>query len=126
MLVPIYNLPEIHFVGGESQTLVFYLYTKTGSPFDVSDCSVGFAIVNYVTKNGEPILVKEDADIKKRIGDEGITNIVEVELSDDDTVHFQGRYIYQLTITDSEGESEIPGQGIVDIVRNIHQSFITQ
>lgn len=125
MINPIYNLPEINFIGGESQTLIFNLYTKEGTPFDANGCTLGFAIINYVNKNGVPILVKQTPDIEIKIGESGIPNIAIVNLLPEDTVYFQGRYVYQITVYDSYGETEIPGQGIINIIRNIHQSFIT-
>lgn len=126
MINPIYNLPEINFIGGESQTFVFNLYTPLGKPFDANGCTIGFAIINYVNKNGVPILVKEAPDVEVQLGESGVPNILIVNLLPEDTVYFQGRYVYQITIVDPYGETEVPGQGIINIVRNIHQSFITE
>lgn len=126
MINPIYTLPEINFIGGESQTLIFNLYTLSGTPFDANGCTFGFAIINYVNKNGVPLLIKESPDVKVQLGESGVPNIVVVNLLPEDTVDFQGRYVYQITVLDSYGETEIPGQGIINIIRNIHQSFITE
>lgn len=125
MINPIYNLPEINFVAGETQELVFHLYTKGGQPYDANACTLGFAIINYSNKNGIPILVKKSPEIKIYLGKEGVPNIAIVDLLDSDTVKFSGRYVYQISVTDSYGDTEIPGQGIINIVRNIHQNFIT-
>jgi len=125
MINPIYNLPEINFIGGESQTFLFHLYTVMGTPFDANGCTLAFSIINYVNKTGFPILVKEGEDIPIQIGKGGIPNIAVVTLTPEDTVHFHGRYVYQISIMNSYDETEIPGQGIMDITRNIHQSFIT-
>ncbi len=125
MINPIYNLPEINFVGGESQTLTFNLYSKQGAPFNISKCTLGFAIISYINKNGAPVLIKQTPDIELRNNDDGIPHIAIVNLLPEETVNFQGRYVYQLTVIDPYGETEIPGQGIMNITRNIHQNFIT-
>ncbi len=120
MIISIYNLPEISFIGGESEKFAFNLHTITGRDFDATDCEAGFAIINYINKNGEAIL-KKDATIEE--GESGYNSVVVVELEQADTISLHGRYIYQLTLTNAEGKTEIPGQGIIDITRNIHPEF---
>ena len=122
MIHAIYNLPEMSFIGGESQTLIFNLLTYDGNDFDASECDVGFALIHYSNKNGIPILTKK-ANILE--GDEGIMNIANFDLLPEDTLGLYGRYVYQITISDAYGNTEIPGQGIIDITRNIHPNFIT-
>ena len=122
ILNPQYSLPDIHFVGGESQKFLFHLKTQGGSDFNAEHCTAGFAIISYANKHGEPIITK-DADIT--LGTDGVMNVVVVKLEPEDTMHLYGRYIYQLTITDSiDKVTDIPGQGIIDISRNIHKDFI--
>ena len=122
MVNPIYNLQTLDFVAGETQSLFFHLLTNAGSPFDANGCDVSFAIINYTNKTGVPIVVK---GTKVLMGTEGIPNIVNVELEPEDTVHLYSRYVYQLSIRDAYGETEIPGQGLINIAKNIHQAFIT-
>ncbi len=122
MIISIYNLPEISFIGGESETFAFNLHTITGADFDATGCEAGFAIINYVNKNGEAIL-KKNATIE--MGDDGFMSVVVVELEQADTIDLHGRYIYQITLVNDEGRTEIPGQGIIDITRNIHPEFIS-
>lgn len=124
MITPIYNLPSIVFVGGESETFVFNLYTKSGTPYDAHDCEVGFAIIDYLNKEGAHVITKESPNVKIRMGSRGVENIVIVDLLPPDTLYLEGRYVYQVTVQDSAGEVEIPGQGIIDIVHNIHQDFL--
>lgn len=123
MINPIYNLPQLDFIGGESQTFLFNLLTATGNTFDANGCTVEFSIVNYANKNGIPILIKPAVI---QLGQDGVPNIAEVNLLSGDTVFLFGRYIYQLSIKDTYDETEVPGQGILNITRNIHQSFVTQ
>lgn len=121
MLNPIYNFSKIDFVGGESRQIYFQIYTRTNKYYDASGCEIEFSIINYSNKNGEPEVIKK-ATIKNNLA--GAPCIAEVDLLPEDTVHLYGRYIYQLSIRDEIGEVEIPGQGIIMIHRNIHQSFI--
>lgn len=123
MINPIYNLPDISFIGGESQTFLFNLLTIAGNSFNAENCEVGFALVNYANKNGMPILTKTASIIE---GENGIMSIASVELLPEDTIYLYGRYVYQLTICDLYDKTEIPGQGIIDITRNIHPEFITK
>lgn len=121
MLNPIYNLPEIHFVGGESQKFLFNLKTPMGYDFDANECDIGFAIINYANKNGSPIITKNATVI---MGINGIKNVAQVDLSPTDTLSLYGRYIYQITAKNKDNITEIPGQGIIDIARNIHTEYI--
>jgi hypothetical protein len=122
MLNPTYNLPDESFVGGESRDFIFHLLTAGGVPFDANGCDVDFAVINYANKNGAPLVTKS-ADM--RMGTEGVVNVAVVSLFPEDTVNLYGRYVYQLSIRDSFGELEIPGQGILNITRNINQAFVT-
>lgn len=122
MINPIYNLPEISFVGGESQTFLFNLYTKSGSGYNTDGCDIAFSIVNFANKSNTPILIKSGST---QVGADGVSNTVVIGLEPQDTVGLYGKYIYQLSIRDAAGITEIPGHGIMNITRNIHQSFIT-
>ena len=122
MVSPIYNLPTLDFVAGETQSFRFHLLTAANSPYDANACDVAFAIINYTNKTGTPLIVK---DVSISIGESGIPNVASVELLSDDTIYLYGRYVYQLSIRDAFGETEIPGLGIMNITKNIHQAFIT-
>ena len=121
MLNPLYNLPEAHFVAGESERFLFDLKTPRGTDFNAEGCDVGFAIINYANKHGDPIVVK-DATIL--MGANGVMNLADVQLDPEDTLYLYGRYIYQLTVKYEDGTTDIPGHGIIDISRNIHTDFI--
>lgn len=123
MINKIYNLPEIYFIGGETQTLLFNLCTVGGNDFDASNCKVEFALIHYANKNGIPLLVKS-AEILE--GKNGIMNVASIDMTPDDTLELSGRYVYQLSICDAYNNAEIPGQGIIQITRNIHPEFITK
>ena len=121
MVNSIYTLPELSFIGGESQTLLFNLLTLSGTDFDASGCNVGFAVIHYANKNGLPILTKEVEIVE---GKNGVMNIAQVDIEPEDTIGLYGRYVYQITVVDYYGVTEIPGQGIINITRNIHPDFI--
>lgn len=119
----IYTLPEIVFVAGQSKTLRWRLFTETKTPFNAGGCTGNFAIVDYSDKNGDPLVSKPLSFV---IGDDetGAKNIAVAELLTSDTLGLNGKYIYQITIKDIDGESEIPNQGILLISKNINESFL--
>ena len=121
MINPVYNLPSLSFVGGETQSFLFNLKTAAGNEYDATGCSVAFAIINYTNKNGVPILTKT---VSLTTGPDGGLSYGLVDLLPEDTVGLHGRYVYQVSIKDAKGETEIPGQGLIDITRNIHPGFI--
>lgn len=128
-----YNLPEITFVGGESQELAFNLYTPNYYPFDMEadERIANFSIIHYANRDYEtPILAVSSTDSQPQViiqnGKEGVLNRVLVSLRPSDTLYLSGKYIYQLTLTNSSGEvADIPSQGILYINRNINPNFLS-
>ena len=120
-----YTLPAIDFVGGSTQDLVFHCYFYLNKqPCDLSSCTANFSLINFVNKNGEP-LVSKQMTIRAESDDEGaIQNILTVTLTPSDTVKLAGKYVYQITIKDVSGEVDIPNQGTLHIVNNINKSFV--
>ncbi len=122
MINDIYNLPTYSFVGGESQTFTFNLRTKANLSYDAESCSMSFALINYSTKTGSPVLTK---NFLLSTDSNGSKSIATVTLDPMDTVDLYGSYVYQITIWDmSCDKTEIPGQGIMKITRNIHKDYI--
>ena len=117
----IYTLPEDRFVAGQTRGYMWRLYRESGQPFNANGCEGKFALIDYSHKDEEPILVK---DVNFIVGDEGLMNIISLELAPKDTVNLCGKYIYQLSIKDAEGNSEVPNQGLFYISNNIHKSFV--
>ena len=116
-----YGLPTIEFVGGSSQKLVFNIYhTTTERPYELSAAEVNFSVVSHLGKLGNPIISKL-MTISGSSGD--INNVASVELTPDDTVNLNGKYIYQISIKDVQGTVEIPDQGILYITNNINKNF---
>ena len=116
-----YNLPEIAFVGGETQDLRFRLFTKSGRIFDADGATATFSVVYSVNRTGATILSKQMTVMND---EHGIKSVLAVELLPKETVGLFGKYIYQITIKDSGGDVEIPSQGILTITNNIDKTLI--
>lgn len=121
MISKVFSLPPFMLVGGETECLKFYLTTDSGMAYSADGCSVSFALIPYSNQDGTPVIVK-DAVISS--DSSGNSCYASVTLAPADTVRLHGRYIYQVSIKDDNGVVEIPGLGIIDIVRNIQPSFI--
>lgn len=118
-----YTLPTIDFVAGETQELVFHLYSnKNKTPFALYECECNFSVVGFNNKFGAPLITKY-MDIAK-VGYEEIDNILKVTLLPTETLDLNGKYIYQITIRDHDGVVEIPKQGILYVTNNINKDFI--
>lgn len=121
-----YTLPPMDFVGGSTQDLFFYCYFyRNRRPHDLSSCTANFAIINFVNKNGEPLVSKPmEIRASDRTGEEA-NNVLRVTLNPSDTVNLPaGKYIYQISIRHISGDMEIPKQGIIHIINNINKSFV--
>jgi len=118
-----YTLPTIEFVGGETQNLLFNVYFyQNRKPFSMTGCTSNFSIVDFINKKGKPILTKT-MDVLEN-ADESALNVLSVELAPLETYELSGKYIYQITIKDVNGNVEIPKQGLMYITNNINKSFI--
>jgi hypothetical protein len=118
----IYTLPEFTFVGGKTQQLVFNLKDENGEPYNAYGCKIDFSICDYSNKTGTPCLSIAPTLLT---GATGEASILSVNIAAKDTVSLYGKYIYQITIIDINGKTEIPNQGIMNITRNINESFIS-
>ena len=120
----IYTLPEISFVGGEKQTLIFNLFTPppNPAPYNANGCLINFSVINSSNKTGQTVLSK---NVTPSLDAAQVYSRAVVELFPLETVHLYGKYIYQLSLINDDDETEIPNQGVMFIVRNINQQFIT-
>lgn len=120
-----YTLPTIDFVGGETQDLAFHVYFhQNKKPFPLGGCTAKFAVVSYMNPTGKPVLNKDMGALPNADGTDG--NTLTVTLRPEDTAYLAGKYIYQISIRDIDGDVEIPKQGILYIANNIHKDFIQQ
>jgi len=117
-----YTLPEISYVGGETQNYSFNLKTISNVAFNVTGGSVNFALISYSNKTGTPLLSKSAT---LAADGNGIVSIAKVTLLPTETKSLFGKYIYQLTIKDIENYIAIPAQGIMTVSNNINKTFIS-
>ena len=118
-----YTLPTIDFVGGETQVFLFNTYFyQNRQPFSMTGCTSNFAIVGFTNKRGSPILSKTMKVLENADG--SAFNVLSVELKPSETYDLSGKYIYQITIEDVNGNVEIPRQGLMYITNNINKGFI--
>lgn len=119
----IFTLPTISFVGGETQDLAFNTYFfQSDKRYSLSGCTANFAVADYLDKTGmaiisKPMTVGYDTTCT-------IDNVLNVTLTPSETVDLCGKYIYQISMRDIDGDVEIPKQGILLITRNIDKTFI--
>lgn len=119
-----YVLPTIDFVGGETQDLLFHTYFYSGNqPFDMTGCTCNFSVVNFLNRMGEPIISKSMTVTSDPTT--GVNSALSVKLSAQDTAGLHGKYVYQISIKDSEGDVEIPKQGFLLVSNNINKSFVS-
>lgn len=122
----VYILPEINFVAGQSEKILWNVYDSNKEPFDGSDCIVNFAIVDYSNRTETPIISKEFG-FRVPDDDSTVQNVILVQLSPSDTLELEGKYIYQLTIVNQTSEEvSIPYQGIMMIYKNINKPFLEE
>ena len=119
----IFTLPEINFVGGETQRLEFNLKDANGDVFDADGTTSNFAICSYSNKTDEPLL---EYTPYLNVDSGGVKSVLDVTIPKQDTKDLFGKFIYQLTVIDVTGASAIPNQGIMNISKNINKSFIEE
>lgn len=87
-----YSLPTIDFVGGSTQELVFHtFFSQNKKPFDLSSCTASFALINFVNKNGSPLIAKPMEVSKSEDGDGTVTNVLRVVLLPEETVDVKAK-----------------------------------
>jgi len=118
-----FTLPEVTFVGGNTQEFKFHAYFYTDkSPHSLVGCDARFSVVSYLNRGGAAIITKtmtieEDEEEEEY-------NILSVTLSASDTVNLSGKYVYQISIRGEDGKYEIPKHGVMNITGNIDKSFV--
>ena len=86
--------------------MYFYTYFYADKkPMDMTACQCNFAVVDFVNRSGSPLLSKTMQVIE---GKEGVENALSVTLTAKETVGMRGKFIYQITIKDPDGDTEIP------------------
>ena len=127
---PIYNLPEIVFVGGSKQELEFNPFRPDGYVFNLSGCTADFAVIEFFERDYNSPLINyvsgnDDNTTQKGIIISEADNNIKVYIPAEDPAQLDGQYIYQLTVKNADGEAEIPGHGILNVIRNINPKYVT-
>lgn len=124
MLNKMYSLPELCFVGGSSEDLQFNLFYNEADPkpFNIFGGEANFSIVNFLNKNSIPLVSKKMIIAINE--EETYYNVLRVSLEPEDTVNLFGKFVYQITIKDIDGNVDIPHQGIINIHNNIDKVFL--
>lgn len=117
----IYTLPQDDFVAGQTRKYAWRLLRESGHLFNANGCEGAFSLLDYSHKEDDPILVKK---LDFSAEDEGVISVATVTLEPKDTIGLDGKFIYQLSIKDPDGNIEIPNQGIFFISNNIHKAFV--
>ena len=107
-------LPDWEFVGGETQKRTFTIMRENGQEYDIQSGTAQLVITDYVNR-GDPVLTKQTG---LSVSADGNYCDISIALSAADTLHMAGRYIYQLTIHDGNGNTSIPRHGNMWIYRN--------
>lgn len=122
-----YILPTLDMVGGTSKELAFPSFLRdTKLPFDLSACKAEFSIIDFLHREGTPVFTKEMTISTQVIDGATVANVLKVKLSPADTLSLQGKYLYQITIVDTDSDMAENPQGIIYIFKNTNASFIQQ
>ena len=82
-----------------------------------------FSVRKWGDREEEPVIKKETV---VKMNDANTASIIEIRIDSEDTVSLDGRYIYQVMIFGDDDYCEIPGQGIFDVIKNIHPGYFTR
>ena len=117
LMEPVYNLPKIQFVGGETQEFCFHLKTPSGANYKTEAYDVLFSVRRWGDREDEPVFEKNTV---VTLNNAGTASVIELKIDSADTIDLDGRYIYQIMIFGDNDLCEIPGQGVLQILKNIH------
>jgi len=105
------SLDALMFIGGDEQTLTFFIVDETGNPIDLTLGTSYWLLAPY----GNP-----EMPVLELTGTPGSEiNEVSFLVESDDTADLSGKYIQQLLVIDFLGSEYRPCQGIVTIIPQI-------
>lgn len=117
----IYILPEDHFTAGHSREFFVNSFTAAKRLLDISEMTVRFSINGFLNPSGAP-LVSKPAELI--LNQDGTSYRAKAALTPDETIKLNGKYVYQFTFADPEGNTYI-GKGLLYIDRNADPSAIS-
>ena len=121
-----YTLPTITMTGGGLKNLYFHIYDKaSGNVALVDGCTARFSIVNCASRlGGEKLTTVLQKELEVVSGDND-GNVLRLKLDASDTVHLNGKYIYQIWVIGKDGIPEEPQQGELYVKRNTDPDYIS-
>lgn len=121
MQTEIYTLPEWDFVGGETQRRGFTLLRSTGAEYDLPSAQAELAVVDFMNPSSAACIVQQ---VPVQLNRDGVSCEVSFTLSPADTVDLAGKYMYQITVRDVNGNTSIPRRGKMYIIENLDKTFV--
>lgn len=109
------TLPPESMIAGTTKTLVLYLYTHNmKKQIDANGMVARFVLTDFVNPSNVPLISKSCI---VSIPDGEKLAVINIQLSRQDTLRLEGKYIYQITINDDDTIEAL--KGILDISYNI-------
>lgn len=106
----VYEMPCITFVGGISRSIEIPMPRACYEHIDLTESTAKISVTSYFDKSVGVVLTK-DLTVKDK-------NTLILPLTSSDTYSLRGKFVYQITISNSE-ISDIPGIGVLNIIGNI-------
>ena len=104
-------LTEFSFIAGSDKLLTFNCYEEdTFSPLNITNGSARWVLSPY----GE-----FDVVVLEKVGTINTAYGFTVQLNAEDTIGLSGKYVQQITVLDSSGNTFKPGQGSIIILSGI-------
>jgi hypothetical protein len=114
MVAPSYQLmntlPEIVFIGGTEYSIFFSIFDENGSPIDISSSTCTWRMAYCIQPN---------LSIVTKTGTITGINQFKVTLFSQDTQSLSGKFVHQAIVSDFDGATYRPAQGIITIITSI-------
>lgn len=114
------TLPDWEFVGGVTQEYDFTLRAENGYYYDIPGATASLAIAPFANQQAA-VVVKSGAIIANAAGANCIAHFL---LDKNDTVNLHGKFIYQITVKNTDGTIAPPMRGRMFIIENIDKAFV--
>ena len=113
-------LPDWEFVGGVTQEYDFTLRAENGYFYDIPGATASLAVASFVNPKNT-VFTKSGSIVANSAG---ANCVVRFLLDKNDTVNLHGKFIYQITVKNTDGTVAPPMRGRMYITENIDKSFI--
>ncbi len=105
----LYDLPEISFVAGSDQELVFNIYTSACALVDLSGATVTWKMTRFGNQS-TALLTKTGSLTGSPV------NQFIVKIDDGDTSGSYGKFLHMYSVADASGSILRPSAGIINLV----------